>query len=270
MQPLCHRTMPRPRTAKGFTLIELLVVVGIIALLMAILLPALSRARQEAIKVSCASQLRQWGIAINSFAQDHDTLMPNPGGPWDAWNTPAGAPAANDNRPFFHVNVANQPQHEWVRFYDQYLAPYNWQEFEFNKGATAVQHCPVGWTSHKSGWTAQITMGYVYLPNRGAAHFTPETAGWGRKSRLDGAFVRAPIMMDVYMREPSGDLWEGGTDAMNNHIGTDEDSVLGGNFLFEDGSVSWHNQNEIETGMDPVRDWPVRLQFKIPVPGLVN
>jgi len=56
----------------GFTLIELLVVISIIALLIAILMPALNRAREQAKSVSCMSNLRQMATAMALYAEDHD------------------------------------------------------------------------------------------------------------------------------------------------------------------------------------------------------
>ena len=73
-----------PKQARGFTLIELLVVVGIIAVLIAILLPVTQRARRAAVQVHCAANLRQWTWAVNAFAQDHHGDLPRRGQGWQA------------------------------------------------------------------------------------------------------------------------------------------------------------------------------------------
>lgn len=64
------------RLPRAFTLIELLVVIAIITLLAAILFPVFARARENARRSSCQSNLKQIGIGIAQYTQDYDEKMP--------------------------------------------------------------------------------------------------------------------------------------------------------------------------------------------------
>jgi prepilin-type N-terminal cleavage/methylation domain-containing protein/prepilin-type processing-associated H-X9-DG protein len=72
----------RATHTRGFTLVELLVVVGVIAILIALLMPALSKARRQAQQVACMSNLRQVASAILAYAQAHKGWFPAPASTW--------------------------------------------------------------------------------------------------------------------------------------------------------------------------------------------
>ena len=64
--------MIRSKNGRGFTLIELLVVIAVIALLLAVLVPSLQKAKEQAKKVVCTSNLRQWGTCMELYATEND------------------------------------------------------------------------------------------------------------------------------------------------------------------------------------------------------
>ena len=98
---LTYANARRTRPA-GFTLIELLVVIAIIAILAALLLPALANAKSRAQRMQCANNMRQCSLGFPMFASDHSDMMP-----------PAGWASGSDTAPGF--------QFSWDTFLNKYL-----------------------------------------------------------------------------------------------------------------------------------------------------
>jgi type II secretory pathway pseudopilin PulG len=78
---------PRPRSIPAFTLIELLVVIGLVAVLVALILPAVQQARESARRTECASRVRQLALALHSYHDMHRIFPINYGyGPYSSDN----------------------------------------------------------------------------------------------------------------------------------------------------------------------------------------
>jgi prepilin-type N-terminal cleavage/methylation domain-containing protein len=74
-----NNSLPKSRI-KGFTLVELLVVIAIIAILAAMLIPALAAAKEKAQRASCTNNMKQFGLALNLYTADNKDYMP-----WPNW-----------------------------------------------------------------------------------------------------------------------------------------------------------------------------------------
>lgn len=100
----------RARARSGFTLIELLVVIAIIAILAAILFPVFARARENARRASCQSNLKQIGLGVMQYLQDYDEKYPraDPGG-IQAYYVPGQGTSYDGYFPYGHWRFTIQP-----------------------------------------------------------------------------------------------------------------------------------------------------------------
>lgn len=107
-------TVPPPRDARAgmaFTLVELLVVIAIIAILAALLLPALSRSKTSALKVKCLSNEREVGLALLLYCDDSHDSFPTYTG-WASWGGKQGSgqpPSQNLGGYGYNVPAAARP-----------------------------------------------------------------------------------------------------------------------------------------------------------------
>jgi len=138
------------RKRGGFTLVELLVVIGIIAVLMSILLPALNRAREAAKAVTCASNLKQIGLALAMYVNDNNDYAPH------ALVNPAPDPAL--------ANVGTEMH--WSGALRRYLAalPQYDGVTGMEEAKQTVFFCPSAKSNRQRfvGWTAAPVS---YMPN---------------------------------------------------------------------------------------------------------
>ncbi len=123
----------RNQNYKGFTLIELMVVIGIIALLSAIVLPVLARARREGHKVDTISNLKQCGLSLSLYCEDYDgvTSMPT----YEAANKLLKTAPTCDKADFWRASCTNDwgkpliGSYGYVRGLQRYSTPEGWQEY---------------------------------------------------------------------------------------------------------------------------------------------
>lgn len=134
-----------PSTRAGFTLVELLVVIGIIAILISLLLPVLSKVREQSRQVQCMSNLRQLGSAMILYAAANDGYLPSTArASADTTGPYTGAYPANDWVFWQQNRTPNYGSQEIMHSaLAQYLQlNYGSQDFTQNSSALAVLRCP--------------------------------------------------------------------------------------------------------------------------------
>jgi len=175
---------------QAFTLIELLVVISIIALLMAILMPAMAKVKKQAKSVACQSSLRQWGLVLHFYTDDNNGyFMSGSGGSHFEWMEPTRR--YHKEKEMCLCPMATKNEHPgtghwgstfttWER--DDFVGSYGINEFLFNPNPGMDTQ----WGHPTSmNWRSKNVAGAAYIPAfadclwvGGAPHYTDDPPEW--------------------------------------------------------------------------------------------
>jgi prepilin-type N-terminal cleavage/methylation domain-containing protein len=249
--------MDGQKQRSAFTLIELLVTVAIIAILASLLLPTLGKAKAKSQRILCTSNCRQWGVAINLYAIDHNDFFP-----------PNPSPQFGGD--YFLMPPMNN-------FLNNYLMPKKFITAKSPRARNDVLFCPTEiWhrafeLDYPVADDLLRVIGYYYLPGRdrnrgdteanlGGATRITGTKEWFYRLKLNELiYGSAPVLTDVnqafgpMISDPTDSrltwyTWYNGKKLPTGTHRSTRGLPDGGNFLFEDGHVTWLPLRQIKLG----------------------
>ena len=219
----------RHRSCRGFTLVELLVVIGVIAVLIAILMPALSRARDQANRVACQNNVRQLLVGCTMYLNDNKMNWP-----FCNWSSQEGGSDSYAGW-LYRYPFMTLPGHREQNALWPYLHNH------------AIYHCPVDAPPYRGthGLTSYIMNGAA----NGYGRLTPDFKPVFYK------VTKFKVTSIVFWEAPDNEFWNDGSSYPTEHM-TDRHGKGASVGLFG-GTVEWmtHKDFERETLKQPGRLW---------------